>query len=171
VPTGATEAISEPLLDLMAAGYGLRTADLAAYRETYQGATPGDLFAALCTDWFFRIPALRFAEERESTRSWVYEFAWPSRALGGRLGACHALEIPFVFDTLATDGAEWLTGADAPQAVADAMHRAWVRFISDGDPGWPIYTVDRRATMMFGEQSQVVDDPRPRTRLVWAGRR
>ena len=30
----------------------------------------------------------------------MYEFAWRSPQFGGRLGACHALEIPFVFDTL-----------------------------------------------------------------------
>jgi para-nitrobenzyl esterase len=171
VPTGATTVISEPMLDLMAAGYGLPTAELAAYRAADPDAGPGDLFAALCTDWYFRLPALRLGEVRDSARTWMYEFTWNSQALGGRLGACHALEIPFVFDTLDTDGGDWLTGAGAPQALADEMHRAWVRFITDGDPGWPAYTTDRRSTMMFGEPSRLIDDPRPDTRTVWAERR
>lgn len=31
------------------------------------------------------------------------------------------------------------TGAHPPQPVADLVHGAWVRFISNGDPGWPGY--------------------------------
>jgi carboxylesterase type B len=30
----------------------------------------------------------------------MYEFAWRSPQMGGRLGAAHGVEIPFVFDTL-----------------------------------------------------------------------
>lgn len=47
------------------------------------------------------------------------------------------MEIPYVFDHLAD--AERLTGPDAPQAVADAMHGAWVAFAKTGDPGWAPY--------------------------------
>ena len=71
----------------------------------------------------------------------------PSPALGGRLGACHAVEIPFVFDTLDLGRRQMLgaaLGDNPPQHLADRMHRAWVEFATHGDPGWPRYNLQRR---------------------------
>ena len=102
----------------------------------------------------------------------MYEFAWRSPAFGGRLGACHALEISFVFDTLDQGAARMagpLLGPAPPQSLADQMHRAWVGFATRGEPGWPKYTLDRRATMRFDTASAVVDDPRPMERKLWEG--
>ena len=70
--------------------------------------------------------------------TFMYEFAWPSPAFGGRLGACHALEIPFVFDTLDLGRRQMLGGAlgeNPPQQLADTMHRAWVDFAPTAIPG------------------------------------
>ena len=101
----------------------------------------------------------------------MYEFAWRSPAFDGRLGACHALEIPFVFDTLAIEGMEVLLGEAAPQALADAMHTAWVGFITRGDPGWPQYDLDQRQTMHFDASSELLKDPRSAERALWEGLR
>jgi carboxylesterase type B len=152
------------------AAYGLpvETA-LAAYRAAYPDAGPGDLLAAVETDWFVRVPAIRLADAHANTTSgtYMYEFAWPSPGLG----AVHALEIPFVFDTLNKDlpllGP--LLGPNPPQELADAMHAAWISFATNGDPGWPAYDLGRRATMRFDTTSQVVDDPRSWERALWEG--
>jgi para-nitrobenzyl esterase len=83
----------------------------------------------------------------------------------------HSLEIPFVFDTLDADLpllGQFL-GENPPQELADAMHRAWVSFATDGDTGWPAYDLGRRATMRFDTVCQVVDDPRRRERELWNG--
>jgi para-nitrobenzyl esterase len=104
----------------------------------------------------------------------MYEFAWPSPAFGGRLGACHGLEIPFVFDTLHLGRGQMLGGAlgeNPPQQPAEAMHGAWVQFATKGDPGWPRYDLDRRATMRFDLTPSVMDDPYAEERAVWAGLR
>jgi para-nitrobenzyl esterase len=86
-------------------------------------------------------------------------------------GACHALEIPFVFDTLDL-GADQMIGellGDAPpQHLADMMHAAWISFMTRGDPGWPRYDLKRRATMRFDSECTVVDDPRAAERALWA---
>lgn len=152
------------------AAYGLpvETA-LAAYRAAYPDAGPGDLLAAVETDWFVRVPTIRLADAHANTTSgtYMYEFAWPSPGLG----AVHALEIPFVFDTLNKDlpllGP--LLGPNPPQELADAMHAAWISFATNGDPGWPAYDLSRRATMRFDTTSQVVDDPRSWERALWEG--
>lgn len=114
VITGAIDQITEQILTgpvdvygyqaLAAYGLPVDTA-LAAYRAAYPDATPGDLLAAVQTDWWVRIPAIRLADAHTNATSgtYMYEFGWPSPQLNGRLGAVHALEIPFVFDTLNPD--------------------------------------------------------------------
>jgi para-nitrobenzyl esterase len=158
------------------AAYGLpvETA-LAAYRAAYPGASPGDLLAAVQTDWWCRVPAIRLAEAHASgpAATFMYEFAWRSPAFEGRLGACHGLEIPFVFDTL-DKGADQmlgpLLGPAPPQQLADKVHAAWIAFATNGDPGWPKYDRCRRATMRFDTVSEVVDDhPRSVERELWEG--
>jgi para-nitrobenzyl esterase len=102
----------------------------------------------------------------------MYEFAWPSPVGGGLFGAHHALEIPFVFDTLDLGPGQMLgdmLGPNPPQALASAMHRSWVSFISRGDAGWPQYDRVRRATMRFDVDPVVVDDPRRWERELWEG--
>ena len=171
VPNGAIGAMDEGMLAATAAGYRLPEGAVDVYRSSRPNATAGDLLAAMATDWFFRIPAVRLAEAHSAgdAASYVYEFAWRSPQFGGRLGACHALEIPFVFDNLDREGNEPLLGTDPPQALADEMHGAWVQFISDGDPGWPRYERSRRAVMRYDVHSEVVDDPAGTERRLWEG--
>ncbi|MFV0307591.1 MAG: carboxylesterase/lipase family protein [Desertimonas sp.] len=173
-PTGAIGMIDDALLDAALAGYGLEPdAVRAAYSTTAPaGASPGDLLAAVSTDWMFRIPALRLAEAHQAAApTYVYEFAWPSPVRAGALGACHFLEVPFAFDTLAAAGSNWLTGPNPPQSLADEVHRAWVGFITDGTPGWVPYDLDRRTAMRFDLDSHPVDDIRADQRMLWDGRR
>jgi len=86
----------------------------------------------------------------------------------GRLGACHALELGFVFDHL--DCAGPMLGEHPPQRLADDMHRAWVNFARNGDPGWPRYEMSRRPVMRFDTQGGiVVNDPASSTRQLWEG--
>ncbi|SHN87747.1 para-nitrobenzyl esterase [Geodermatophilus obscurus] len=157
------------------AAFGL-TAETAlpAYRAAHPGSSPGDMLAAVLTDWWVRVPALRLADAHAPApaSTHAYEFAWPSPAFGGRLGACHALEIPFVFDTLDLGRRQMLGGAlgdSPPKQLADTMHRAWIDFASRGDPGWPRYDLERRAVMRLDVTSSVVDDPYARERHLWAG--
>jgi carboxylesterase type B len=159
------------------AAYGLSPEEAwAAYRARYPGAGAADILAYVQTDWWCRMPAIALGEAHANGRAgtYMYEFAWRSPAGGGLIGACHALEIPFVFDTLDKGPAQMLgpmLGAAPPQALADAMHKAWVAFARTGDPGWPRYDLRRRATMRFDTAWAVVDDPRPWERQFWTGRR
>jgi carboxylesterase type B len=155
------------------AAYGLPAEQaLSAYRMRYPEAPPGELLAAVQTDWWMRIPAIRLADAHATAASagagtFMYEFDWASPGLG----AVHAVEVPFVFDTAATDAPLFgpLLGNDPPQELARSMHAAWVSFAGTGDPGWPRYDLPRRATMRFGAVSQVVEDPRPWERALWEG--
>jgi len=148
---------------------------IAAYRAGRPDATPSALRTAITTDWTFRIPAVRSAEARAAAGgrapTWMYLFTWPSPTLG----ATHALEIPFVFDNLAAPGVEAFAGPHPPQAVADAMHRSWIGFVRDGDPGhagipsWPAYLPDRRAVLGYDLDCSLLDDPDGAEREAWNG--
>jgi len=144
VAAGTIDLIDEPTLAAVAGAYGLSGEALDVYRAGRAGASPGDLLAALITDWFFRIPPIRVAEARTAagaSDTWMYRFDHPDPRDNYRFGACHAAEIPFVFDTAIRAELRPLIG-DAPSpAVADLAHRVWVDFITSGDPGWARYDV------------------------------
>ncbi|MFE0369727.1 carboxylesterase/lipase family protein [Streptomyces tendae] len=103
------------------------------YRAARPDAGAAEIVGQLVTDHLLRIPMHRLADARPGS-SYVYEFAWPSNLPD--LGACHALELGFVFDSGDGPDARRLAGEGAPQDLADAMHGAWVRFVESGDPGW-----------------------------------
>ena len=64
VAANTIDLIDEPTLAAVAGAYGLPADALAVYRASRPGASPGDLLAAVITDWFFRIPPIRVAEAR-----------------------------------------------------------------------------------------------------------
>ena len=168
---GSIDRITEEALAAMAAAYGLPAEGLSAYRAAHPGASAGDLFSTIQTDWYWRIPAVRLADAHATdarAATYMYEFAWRSPQMGGRLGAAHSVEIPFVFDTLGL-GTQPMLGRDPPQSLADAMHRAWVTFAVGGDCGWPKYDPARRATMRFDTTSEVVNDPLALELALWKG--
>lgn len=162
--------------DVVAALYGAVFGDHASaaralYAET-AGADPTSLVAAIQTDRQYRVPAIRLAAAQAAVggRAWLYRHARRSSAFGGTIGAGHATELPYVFDLLDDDTSALLAGVDAPQQLADVMHAAWVRFVSDGDPSGPSLTwpmVDATCpTMVFDDSSGVAYAPDAAT-LRW----
>ncbi|MFD7258597.1 carboxylesterase/lipase family protein [Streptomyces sp. NPDC059874] len=126
--------------------------DVRALRAALPGASPAEIAGQLLTDRLLRDPLRRLAGARRAAPSYVYEFGWPSGVPG--LGACHALELGFVFDTLGVPEASWLAGPDAPQALAGEMHSAWVRFAVRGDPGWAPWDGNGPPRMFGGPETK-----------------
>jgi para-nitrobenzyl esterase len=172
VAAGTMDLIDDASVAAAAGGYGLPAGGLARYRANRPGASPGDLLAAVITDWFFGIPPIRVAEARAAsaaTSTWAYRFDYPDPAANHGLGACHGAEIPFVFDTIGQQETHPRIGDAPEQAVADTMHHAWVSFITDGTPGWAPYTLPDRATALITSKITEVDDPAGAERLLWEG--
>ena len=150
---------------------GKRSDDvLDAYRRARPTDSNRDLLLAITTDLGIRIPSLTTADRKAAQRAapvYVYMFAWETPVLGGKLKSPHALEIPFVFDTV-RDSA---IAGDAPTrfALAEKMSKTWIAFArsgnpnnekmsktwiafarsgnpnNDGIPEWPAYSVEQRA--------------------------
>ena len=170
-----SEPVVEALLDRVMRPAGRSGRDvLTAYKASRPDAQPHELAAAAETDRLFRIPALRLADAqaRHHAGTWMYDFAWRSTARGGEFGACHFLEVPFVFDQLDNEQARGIAGTP-PQELADKLHPAWVAFARSGDPGhaslpaWPRWDSERRPTLRFDSQCEVVCDPAAAERKLW----
>jgi para-nitrobenzyl esterase len=108
--------------------------------------------------------------------AWNYLFTWQSPAMGGTLGSCHALELPFVFRTIGLPAAGLLLGGEQPPwALADAIQDAWIAFAHHGDPNhnglpdWPRHDLDRRPTMELGSNCGIIEDHAAATRCLWRG--
>jgi para-nitrobenzyl esterase len=172
VAPNTIDLIDEPALAGAAAAYGLSPQGLDVYRSGRPDASPGDILAAVITDWFFRVPAIRVAEARAAAAAggtWMYRFDRPEPGDNHRLGACHAAEIPFAFDTATRADVRPLIGDAPSRAVADRVHRIWVDFITSGDPGWAPYDPASRTTGLLTDEITVVDDPAGDERAVWEG--
>ncbi|MFC5185287.1 carboxylesterase/lipase family protein [Actinomadura harenae] len=146
MPNGLAGLITGEIMTSTASAMGVPARVVDAHRELH--ATPGEQLASVISEAVFRIPAIRVAESHRA-RTWMYEFTWRSPVHD--LGACHALEIGFVFDTLGTLDPDGLAGPNPPQPLADTMHKAWVDYATSGTPGWPQYTPGTRRTRRFGD--------------------
>jgi para-nitrobenzyl esterase len=121
------------------------------------------------TELSLRHDAVRIADARAADRrTWMYLFSWRSPARGGVCGACHALDLPFVFGNLDAPGMAAFAGEGREaQALAEAMMDAWVAF-ARGDPPWPCYDAARRATFEFGRVRALREAPLDEDRALIA---
>jgi len=139
-----------------------------------ESADPWDLWVAFKTESYARVPAMDFLARHKARGNRAFasictwESPWKHPALHGRtLGACHLIDMPFVWGTLNT---AWNMNQFAGQgSEADTFMEicmdAWINFARTGSPEtpalepWPEYKAERRATMILGKKSGAQDAP------------
>jgi para-nitrobenzyl esterase len=132
------------------------------------------ILRAVLGDLRFRLPSVRTAElhSARGLPTFSYFFSYSSPGLRGALGACHALELPFVFGTLDAPMQDRFAGTGARvEALSREMMQAWSGFAGSGSPGddWPLFDTDRRATRVFDAPSRVEHAPFDEERAAWDG--
>ena len=142
---------------------------IALYRKGRLNATPSDIFFAIATEPT-RINAITQAErktEQGKAPAYMYFFTYDTPILDGRYKAFHTAELPLILRLVKYPNSEQLS---------KQLSGAWAAFARHGNPNhsgipsWSPYTLDKRATMMFGESSSKVEnDPRREERLAWQG--
>jgi len=176
---GEAEVLRRLAWELPGAGDAPRV--YAAFRaiRAARGAphAPADLLWAIQTEVRLRHHSTRIAEARadRGLRTFVYRFGWRSPDEQGRLGACHAVDLPFTFGNLDAPGMAAFAGggAEAESLARDWMD-AWCAFARTGDPShrgigaWPAYDRGRRATLHFGTPRALRDAPDDEERAVLA---
>jgi para-nitrobenzyl esterase len=148
---------------------------IKAYRKARDSrgdsTIPFELVSAVLSDFVFRIPALQMTEghQRRGIPVYNYLFTWKSPALDGMLGACHALELGFVFGTY--DDQFCGRGPDADR-LSKRMQDAWLAFARTGDPTcpslgeWPEYG-ELCHTMLLGSDCRLEEAPYEEERRTW----
>jgi para-nitrobenzyl esterase len=140
-----------------------------AYRRSRPQASPWDIFVAISSERF-RLGSILLAERHGATGAPVYMYSFDFE-VNPMVKAAHGMEIAFAFSNAsARPGSR-----EETRAVETAVSEAWIAFARSGDPShgaiprWPTYDPERRATMVFDVESQVVDDLRREERLAWDG--
>jgi para-nitrobenzyl esterase len=167
VATGVREKLSLPLAwYLLSRVQPHAWSVLRAYGLGRRGRKAGHVFVEAMHDLVFRWPARRFAEAHKG-RTHVYEFEWRSPLFGGELGACHGLELGFVFNTLAAvTGPEGMAGPSPPKALADRIQKIWVDFARDGSLPWGPYSRENRQVYQLQAGLSVVEPPAPAAKYL-----
>lgn len=151
---------------------GKARALVEVYRRSRQGralpATNLDILDAISSDARFRVPAMRLAlaQQEHQSNTYMYLFTHASPARHGALGACHALEMPFVFGTLDAPTQDRFAGSGPEvERLSGNMMDSWLSFAKAAAPGheaigpWPSYSADGRPTMVLDLVSKLEPDP------------
>ena len=113
----------------------------------------------------FRVPALEMLARHKGNS---YNYYWTMPCESKKLGACHAVELAYVFNN---PQADIYTGGLFNEKLADTVQDMWVNFARTGDPGtkeytWEPYTADSRKTMVLGDEigmtADLLEDQRER---------
>jgi para-nitrobenzyl esterase len=124
----------------------------------------------------FQAGSIAIAERKAAAGgapAFSYLLSWKTSALGGVLGAPHALCLPAVFDT--NDRAPCAGDTPDVAQLVDEMSNAWIAFAHSGDPShpgiptWPAYDTTDRWTMVFDRPTRAERDPESELRALFAG--
>lgn len=154
---------------------GSRAQDvIATYRKA--DADNADAVIHLLGDLLSRMPSIRIAEANSRRQAtYMYLFTYRSTSTHAKYGACHVMEVPFVFGVLDAPQTIAFTGDDPRrEALSRQIQQAWINFARTGDPSqiglaWSKWDGKTRATMELGIPSQIVNDPYPAQRTAWNG--
>lgn len=169
------------LIDLARQPFGDRAEDaIACYEDDRKAAglrtEPMDIWAAISTDRMFRLPAIRTAQCHlaHTPTVWMYRFDRESPARGGRLQACHSLDIPFVWGTYRLPAMQRFCGSgDGVARLSERVMASYLAFARYGDPNadpespWPTYDTSRRPTLLFDDEVRVDNAPLDAIRAFW----
>lgn len=140
---------------------------ISVYRTGRPNISNIDLYLILASDATFRAGMLTEAERKADQGKapvYMYYFTWRSPVRDGKLRSFHTLEIPFVFSNV--DLGTAMNGSMQDRyPLEDKMSSAWANFARTGNPSckalpnWPAFDTKQRATMIFNNECQVMNDP------------
>ena len=107
----------------------------------------------------YELPGRTFAQAAADggCEVWRYEFDWA--APGSVYGACHCLELPFLFGNLTSWSAPFLAGGDMKEMerLRDTIQDAWGHFFrGETIDNWPPYTSEKKTIKFFDNQTNPV---------------
>jgi para-nitrobenzyl esterase len=139
---------------------------VATYREANPEAPPWEIYFLIFSDTRYVMPSITIAERRAAlsggpTR--LYYLTWESPGNEGRILSPHTLDIPFIFDNVRSH--PLTAGSESAIVLADKISDSIIGFAKNGNPDvgklpdWTAYDSASRATMVWNDSSQVINDP------------
>ena len=167
-----------------------------AYHTSRPDASPSELYVAITTARMIGIGAMTIAERKYAQRgapAYMYIFKHANESLipgtQFKMGSPHAMEITYKFYNVrppaqagavqpvgnARNGGRGLMSISDPASIQAAHNMAemWSTFARTGHPGakgqpeWPAYTTETRATIEIDAECKLVNDPWPLERKLW----
>jgi para-nitrobenzyl esterase len=130
--------------------------------------------AQILTDSGFRRSAIKQAERKAAlgqAPAYMYLWAYESPGFDGKFGAVHGTDVSASFNNY-RDGIGG-TGSHQQRALWTNFASAWVAFAKTGNPNnpkipnWVAYDANKRATMIFDNNTRAENDPRSEIRKFW----
>jgi para-nitrobenzyl esterase len=147
---------------------------LALYRNRYLHKSPFLIQAQIGTDAGARRSAVLQAERKAAfgkAPAYMYLWEYASPSFDGKFGAVHGTDVSASFYNF-RDGVGG-TGSREEKALWGCFASAWVSLAKTGNPNnakipnWPAYDAEKRATMIFDNETRVENDPRSEFRKFW----
>jgi para-nitrobenzyl esterase len=143
------------------------------YRQANPEATPSEIYFLVFSDSRYVMQSITIAERRaalEAGPTYLYYLNWETAETGRGAMSPHTLDIPFIFDNVRDH--PLTTGSDSAIELADKISDTIIEFARSGDPNtgklplWRPYNAETRATMVWNDTSQVLNDPIGRQREI-----
>ena len=112
-------------------------------------------------EMMFRLPAVRQAESHAKNGGRAYMYYWTQPSTIRNYGACHAVELAYVFQNPENT---IFTGTPADPALTKTVGDMWANFARTGDPSvpgfdWIAYDAKQRDTAIIGLTQRMKSDP------------
>jgi para-nitrobenzyl esterase len=166
--------MTEPAIELLLADSDVEAKDRIT--KAYPGYPSPSACIRLAGDFAFGTAAWQIAAAHGThAPTFVYRYDYAPRTFHwSGLGATHATELFAVFDVYRTRFGSLMTAAAdrrSSRRVSNDVQSRWRAFSRTGVPGdgWPQYTPDQRAVMVFDRHSHLEYDPHSDRRRAWEG--
>ena len=142
------------------------TAYINALRSEYPDATAKEIYETIWVD-MFRRASINNAEAASAAGpgGWLYRFDLRSNLAGGALGATHASEIAFTFNSYAAEEMQGIGFHDRRDPIVKQLAHDWsntiLAFAKTGDPNsgdlpqWPRFEESSRQSLVLDAESRI----------------
>ena len=161
LPGKLTYALAEPVMfenDQKKLSDDEKT-DIASFMSMQSGSRTEKL-SEFYNETLFRIPAMQQAAFHSDNGNNTYTYYWTYPCSDEKIGACHAVELAYVFNN---PEVTIYTGENYNEELADVVQDMWVNFARTGDPStdnhkWGQYDPEKRDTMVLGSDIHMESD-------------
>ena len=126
--------------------------------KKYENVEKNNPYNNFLNDLFFRCPANKIAELHSLNGGNVYLYYWTYPSSIPNFGACHAIELAYVFNNLTET--HYIGNENINYDLSKIVQEMWVNFAKFGNPSnekfkWEKYNSKNKACMILGKDIKI----------------